>query len=464
MNKIVTDIIEIIKRSSNEIEMEHNLWLFLSKKFCCKVAEALECIDRELVAEYEKKGYKSQRSDPRTVYGMFGGITYRRHRMKRKGEPGFCPLDRELGFEKRQRFTPYFQYNVAKVAAHSVYRATAEAVNLLTPVTISHQKVGTIIKAVGEKYKAYEQVQNEREPEATEELRQPEVLYIEGDGVLIKGQGCKQQEIHRFQIATGVKTHGKRRELEGVHVVADTNREAAAKLMMEYLGRYFDLSRCLVLSNSDGGSGYEMSVFADIVDGCKMHEHFRDRYHVNEKIKQRLNFVDKALTNRLHRMLWAYRWEDVCTCLDTAESQAENEEQAAQVVRLRAYLKRNWPYMKPAEMREGLESHAKGIGTCESNHRIYTYRMKRQGRRWGKKGGLAMVKIITGLRNGDLEKALTSLAENCSKPQSEALRGAVRNALKKSKFVPHIGVQHGRIYNAGPTSSAMGYLKKMLAS
>ena len=74
------------------------------------------------------------------------------------------------------------------------------------------------------------------------------------------------------------------------------------------------------------------------------------------------------------------------------------------------------------------------------------------------------IKIITGLRNGDLDKAITSLAENCSKPQSEALRGAVRNALKKSKFVPHIGVQHGRIYNAGPTSSAMGYLKKMLAS
>ena len=464
MNRIVTDIIEIIKGASNEIEMEHSVWLYLSREFCRKVTEAFECIDRELVAEYEKNGYKSQGLDCRTVCSMFGEITFRRHRMKRKEEPGFCPLDKELGFEKNKSFTPYFQYNVAKVAAHSVYRATAEAVNLLTSVSISHQKVGTIVKTVGEKYTAYEQAQNEREPEATEELRQPEVLYIEGDGVLIKGQGCRQQEIHRFQIATGIKTRGKRRELEGVHVVADTSREAAAKQMTEYLGRYFDLSQCLVLSNSDGGPGYEMGVLADIVDGCQRHEHFRDRYHVNEKIKQRLNFVDKELANRLHRMLWAYRWEEVCTCLDTAESQAENEEQANQVVRLRAYLKRNWPYLKPARMREGLESHAKGIGTCESNHRIYTYRMKRQGRRWGKKGGLAMVKIITGLRNGDLDKALTSLAENCSKPQSEALKGAVRNALKKAKFVPHTGVQHGSIYNAGPTSSAMGYLKKMLAS
>ena len=90
--------------------------------------------------------------------------------------------------------------------------------------------------------------------------------------------------------------------------------------------------------------------------------------------------------------------------------------------------------------------------------------MKRQGRRWGKKGGLAMIKIITGLRNGDLGSALTSQADGCNKPQSQALKSAVRNALKKTKFIQHIGVKHGGIYNAGPTSSAIGHLKKMLVS
>ena len=75
-----------------------------------------------------------------------------------------------------------------------------------------------------------------------------------------------------------------------------------------------------------------------------------------------------------------------------------------------------------------------------------------------------MIKIITGLRNGDLGSALTSQAEGCSKPQSQALRAAVRNALKKTKFIPHIGVQHGGIYNAGPTSSAIGRLKNMFIS
>lgn len=89
--------------------------------------------------------------------------------------------------------------------------------------------------------------------------------------------------------------------------------------------------------------------------------------------------------------------------------------------------------------------------------------MKRQGRRWGKVGGLAMVKIITVLRNRDLSCALTSRPEGCSKPQSPDLSRAVRNALKKAKFVPHVGVRHGAVYNGGPTSSAVGQLQKMFA-
>ena len=113
MNEIVADIVEIIKGAPNEIEGEHKVWRYLNEQVCHKFVEALESIDRELVSEYEQRGYHSQRSDSRTVYGLFGAITYRRHHMKREGEPGFYPLDRELGFEKHQRFTPCLQRTVS---------------------------------------------------------------------------------------------------------------------------------------------------------------------------------------------------------------------------------------------------------------------------------------------------------------------------------------------------------------
>ena len=58
---------------------------------------------------------------------------------------------------------------------------------------------------------------------------------------------------------------------------------------------------------------------------------------------------------------------------------------------LGCYLERNWEWLTPLPLREGMEDCRKGLGTCESNHRTYTYRMKKQGRRWSYRGGLAMV-------------------------------------------------------------------------
>jgi hypothetical protein len=111
----------------------------------------------------------------------------------------------------------------------------------------------------------------------------------------------------------------------------------------------------------------------------------------------------------------------------------------------------------------GLEAYEKLIGTCESNHRLYSYRMKKQGRRWGKTGGLGMVKILTGIKNGDLRLALAAREEYFEHAPSENFRGAVRQALKKAKQCLHEGVIHGRIYIDAPSSSPIGKLAKVIA-
>ncbi|WP_418531358.1 hypothetical protein [Phocaeicola sp.] len=61
--------------------------------------------------------------------------------MKREGEKAFYPLDRQLGFERYRRYTPYLEFCVVKLAARSVYRVVEESIKILSPVTISHQKV-----------------------------------------------------------------------------------------------------------------------------------------------------------------------------------------------------------------------------------------------------------------------------------------------------------------------------------
>ena len=90
--------------------------------------------------------------------------------------------------------------------------------------------------------------------------------------------------------------------------------------------------------------------------------------------------------------------------------------------------------------------------------------MKRQSRRWGKEGGEGMLKIITGLKNGELARALSEQDQSFQKKQSRQFNGAVRIALRKANAaLLHIGVQHGRLANYSPSSSAMGKMVKIFA-
>ena len=92
----------------------------------------------------------------------------------------------------------------------SVYRATAEAVNTLTPVSISAQLVGKMVKTVGTKYAQYEEMQAEQTETDPQPQAAPEYLYVEGDGVMLQEQHTKerQMEMHRFQAATGWSRSG----------------------------------------------------------------------------------------------------------------------------------------------------------------------------------------------------------------------------------------------------------------
>ena len=73
-----------------------------------------------------------------------------------------------------------------------------------------------------------------------------------------------------------------------------------------------------------------------------------------------------------------------------------------------------------------------------------------------------MVKVISGLKNDDLEQALT--VDLCVMPLKtrKEYRNAVREALKKPPFVPHSGAHLCRIANYGPSSSPMGQLAAAL--
>ncbi len=69
-----------------------------------------------------------------------------------------------------------------------------------------------------------------------------------------------------------------------------------------------------------------------------------------------------------------------------------------------------------------------------------------------------MVKVISGLKNADLEQALAGDLCVMSLKTRKEYRNAVRKAVKKPIFVPHVGAHQCRIANYGPNSSPMEQL------
>lgn len=134
-----------------------------------------------------------------------------------------------------------------------------------------------------------------------------------------------------------------------------------------------------------------------------------------------------------------------------------------EVTLLRAYLERNWSSLRPLSKR-GIDLEHTGLGACDSNHRVYSYRMKHQGKHWSKAGADAIASVITGIRNGDLADAWKKETSPVSSGNENRYKNAVRNALKKSKRFEHVAAMNGRILMDYPASSAMGSLSRRIGN
>ena len=161
MDFIVLEFINLIKRCSNGLALEKEIWRRGIELQCRDFAQALETYDAEMARQYAGK-QEVLRIDRRTVLCMFGTVTFARRLVRREGGKPFYPLDNILGLSPYQRYSPLLLYSGTKVAAGSVYRAAAEAVNTLTPLDISHQTVGRMVRTVGDKYAQYEEAQTIR--------------------------------------------------------------------------------------------------------------------------------------------------------------------------------------------------------------------------------------------------------------------------------------------------------------
>ncbi|MFL2132480.1 UPF0236 family transposase-like protein, partial [Desemzia sp. FAM 23990] len=210
METILTEMIELIKNSTDGITAERRLVAYFSEWISEITGEALECMDDALAEEYKKTGYKIEKRDTRTIQVLFGKVNFKRRRMKKAGEKALYPLDKEMGFLKGEAFSPLLLRNIAEVASGTVLRKTEQAVSLLTPFSISHTKVKSVLDKVGSLQKNYTEnrLLDINQVEEPKHKKKVPFLFIEGDGLMYKATKKKRGEIHRIQIAEGVEKNG----------------------------------------------------------------------------------------------------------------------------------------------------------------------------------------------------------------------------------------------------------------
>jgi len=460
MDNIVSEIVEIINNNPTLIDIEMAIETYFTEVLSQLFSRALERIDLELIQEYKETGYEIDRIEERTVQFSFGPVVLKRRRMRKKDEKSVVPLNLAIGLEKHKRYSPLVEMKAVSLASDSVYRKASDAIELLTPLSISHGAIHSMTQRLGETIQNYTDEAPLHDETPIKDKKKVPVLFIEGDGLLLKGSKEKRPELHRVQIHEGVIMNRKRPELKNPLLFESTESSRKAfERAGKWLEKEYDLRNTIVISNSDGGSGYEQNKFDDIIGQTKRHEHFRDAYHVNRKIKERLSF-DKKMANLMIRAVRSYESSKVEAILHTTLSRIKEDEKEADyidnVYKLEKYIKRNWNSIKPLKKRN--LPIRKGLGVCESNHRPFSYRMKHQGRGFTKKGAGNLAAIISARRNGIFLEILSTELPAFKEEVTDQFKSAVRNALKKGNVQSSQGAVSGRIANYGPNSSPIGRL------
>ena len=469
-NRFINNALEALDHSQNTLELEYTIFHLIMGFACAIMGVLFEYMDEQFYKSVKGQGYQVERRDERTINFLFGMVTFKRRRIRKPSEKGFYLLDRRLGFPKRKRYSGAVIKVAAELSTTMVTRSVAEAFQRLTPITMSHQTVTGLMHYLGKAAEAYEDnvARGLIKDKATSETT---VLAIEGDGLMLGVKEGRKKELHRIQIYENVVEKGSRRILVNARLFVDTDKATLRERVSLYLDNYFRLGQLTVISNGDGGAGYDKKGFQGICWGCLEHIHVRDDFHVNKKIRERLSFCPKALVDAIIRELRSLDTVDkvmdkIPLWMDTAASHVRKEcldHDMEQIERLRSYLERNAACLKSL-VRIEQQTNIR-LGTAESNHRVYSYRMKRQGRSWSEEGLKAMANLITARKNGELDKALLygikgQYVHRIEEGVTEVVIRIKERTGVKSNYRP--GMIAGRIGVYGPSSSPMGALASSL--
>lgn len=457
---IVTELMHKLVNCSSLFEVEELILSTVMKWAQEIMKNFLESYDQVLMDQVPDS-YRVINRQERTITFAFGSVTFNRRYYKTDDQQMMFYLDQELAIEARRRLSPYYRKMMALVAQTTTMRNTATVLNLLFNSGVTVDSVMHAVHEIGAPIK-----------EATKHNEQavvpryvPTNLTIEGDAFVIKLKSqelnqARWAEVHHFRVYERIK--GKIVNRHDFIELGNLNRARAR--VSDYLDRHYKLNDQTIFLASDGGPGYDPQAMKALVPVNAQGEYFIDRYHCLRKVEMTLGH-DNKLTPLAIKAIRQYDKTALTAVLDTHESFELSPKQLDDLERLRSYLHRNWDYLSSPKQRD---YHGIGmIGSIESAHRAFTYRMKKQGKTWTENGAQAMLNLIEARVNGHLEISLEQILKQemkipaVGKPALlQEMKIQMRPFLRKIPSKPSRGSINGRIFIDAPTSSPFGKLVK----
>lgn len=390
----------------DRIEKERQLQLLMNTFIGYYFQQYIKYKENSQRSYYLAHGYQPEKKAERTIHFLFGSMTYERTPWKKEGEIIY-PVDEWLGVSAYDRYSPGVSFAMVKASKDCPYRKVSTIIEDFTVISCSKDTVGKAVQLFGEKAEHYFSYQREYGEAGN---RKVPYLFIEGDGVLVNEKGLvnrgrkkkqgngKKKELSHFVIHEGIEETGLQAipRLKHARTIISSSYAEAAHQVKDYLYQTYDLKETIVVANTDGGKGFTKRKIQELLP-VKIggFDYFIDRYHVTQKLIQRV--FKTELINSFQEAINAYDPRKRDVLLTTLESCCETQEQLYHYTKLKGYLYRNWPYLKPYHLRN-LPKKKQGIGIMESRHRSFTYRMKNQGKYWGR-GLEGMIQLIASEKN-----------------------------------------------------------------
>src|SRR5690625_5262520 len=129
MEKIISDIYLIIKKTENLIDLEEDMKTYMHQLLYGFICDLLTQIDCGMKEKKCNEGWTVVCSDDKTVNFTYGAVTFSHTSMKDKRGTSRHPLDEWLGLAKNQRYSPLVEIKVAEMVTEMDYRETARVLN-----------------------------------------------------------------------------------------------------------------------------------------------------------------------------------------------------------------------------------------------------------------------------------------------------------------------------------------------